>query len=217
MRLTGGTRRQVREELTRSPGRPPDSGELQQALRSWEDDEVLDREALLHGLQKNDSAVRNVLANKMRTIIRERTIPAPPAEAELRALFRAEGAAYETEPLYDVTLGYFAKVTLSPEDACSRANGVLGKLRQGEEPKDRGDHFPRGPVFSKQTRSRLERVLKADLGTLLTPERQGSWVHGRPNCHREAARRRGFFGALCIRWSSSSSPAAGFRMRRFHA
>jgi PPIC-type PPIASE domain len=167
-------RAELDAELRRTLARAPTQPELDRALADWTTNELLFREASKLGLQENDSVIRLHLATKLKSLVKQRTIVAPPTEAELRASFDAHPERYTRPDTYDVTVVFVARGA-SPEAHAERVKEVLDKLAAGSEPKGAGDHFPRGPELKDVLLLQLEQVLKVDLSVALRPENQGRW------------------------------------------
>lgn len=98
--------RQLRTELRQDPT----DEELEQAVVSWVDDEVLVREARRLGLDIGDMAVRRRLAEKM-ALVAAATVISEPTEADLRRLFEQTPEAWRIP----------AEVTVSMLDAADEA------------------------------------------------------------------------------------------------
>jgi hypothetical protein len=167
-------RAELDAELRRTLNRAPTQPELDRALADWTTMELLFREASKLGLQENDAVIRVHLATKLKSLVKQRTIVAPPTDAELRVQFDAHPEHYTRPDTYDVTLVFVAQGP-SPEAHASRAKEVLDKLTAGSDPKGAGDHFPRGPALQDVLLIQLEQVLKVELDNALKPENQGRW------------------------------------------
>jgi hypothetical protein len=75
----------MREEFRRAKGRSPDVAETQDLLNRWIDEEVLYREALRRGLDREDLIVRRQLQQKMRFVLEDLAPQAEPTPEELVA------------------------------------------------------------------------------------------------------------------------------------
>ncbi len=167
-------RGELTAELRRTLSREPTAAELDRAVADWTTTELLFREASKLGLDQNDAQIRTHLATKLKNLVKQRTIVAPPTEQELRHEFDAQQARYVKSDTFDVTVVFLARGP-SPEADETRAKEVLDKLAAGLEPKGAGDHFPRGPALEDVLLLQLEQVLKVDLEQQLRPENQGRW------------------------------------------
>lgn len=182
--VTPEVQEEVRLQLEQSLQRPPSDSEVTRATDEWVDLELLHREAEKLGLQHNDAVVRAHLARKLELIVRERSIVAEPSEAEVRAEFEANRDRYTGPETFDVTHAFVLQPRNQPPDP-ERVEQVLELLRAGADPRTAGDHFPRGPRFSRITRPRLEQIIGAELSPLLEPNKTSQWqrVEGHRGVH----------------------------------
>ena len=67
--------------------RDPTDEDLQALIFAYVEEEVLMREALRRGLDADDTIIRRRLAQKMRFMVEDTEMPAPPEDAQLRAWF----------------------------------------------------------------------------------------------------------------------------------
>lgn len=107
--VTPGVRAELDRRFRDTNGRPPDSAELQAAVRDWIRGEALYREALREGLDRDDPNVRNVLIEKIQT---RRAMEAPkhePSEAEIEAWLASHRSVYERPLRYAMEWIVFAK------------------------------------------------------------------------------------------------------------
>lgn len=117
--------------------RPPSAGELKGLIDDHVKEEILVRQALALGLDKDDTVVRRRLRQKMEFLTEAET-PAP-TEAELDAYLKANPAAFEIDAMLA-----FEQVFLNPERHSDRigedAAAVLDALRKpGADPGLMGD------------------------------------------------------------------------------
>jgi parvulin-like peptidyl-prolyl cis-trans isomerase-like protein len=80
--------------------------EMQHLVDNWVREEILYREGLAMGLDRDDPVVRRRVGQKIQFII-ESVAPAPPTTAELQAWLDAHSAKYATEPVYSLRQVYF--------------------------------------------------------------------------------------------------------------
>jgi peptidyl-prolyl cis-trans isomerase C len=91
---------EVRARLAAGP--PPVEGEaLQARIRGWIDEEMLHREAIRLGLDRDDPVIRRRLVQKMEFIQRSGQPIPEPTEAELEAFLAENATRYAGAPRYD--------------------------------------------------------------------------------------------------------------------
>ncbi|MGO4550689.1 peptidyl-prolyl cis-trans isomerase [Lysobacter sp. 2RAF19] len=86
--------------------RPPTEEELRQSIQAWVEDEMLYREGLSAGLDREDEVVRRRVAQRMASL-NEGMAAAVPQDAELQAWLRTHPAAYRIAPRYTLQQVYF--------------------------------------------------------------------------------------------------------------
>jgi hypothetical protein len=84
--------------FTRTWQRPPTAQELAGLIEDYIREEVLYREALAMGLDRDDTIVRRRLRQKLEFLTEETTEMAPPSEAELQAFLQQHIDAFRVEP-----------------------------------------------------------------------------------------------------------------------
>lgn len=86
--------------------RPASPAELQHLVDNWVREEILYREGLAMGLDRDDPVVRRRVGQKIQFII-ESAAPASPTTAELQAWLDAHSTDYAIEPRYSLRQVYF--------------------------------------------------------------------------------------------------------------
>ncbi len=144
--VDAATQERLAGELAATLGRAPTEGELAAAIDRWVNGEILYREGLALGLDRDDPVVRQRVIQKMEFVGDNLEPPAEPDEAELRAFMQEGAERYAGPPRYD-----FVLVTLprGPDDVDdARAQRVLEELRAGADPKRVEGRFASGRRFS---------------------------------------------------------------------
>ncbi|MES1186480.1 MAG: peptidylprolyl isomerase [Myxococcales bacterium] len=90
-------------------GRAATSKEAVDIIANWKSEEVLYREALREGLDRDDPAVRNLLVGKMRERLLLQTPLGEPSPAELQHFLETHRADYESPLLYEHEYVVFPK------------------------------------------------------------------------------------------------------------
>ncbi len=86
--------------------RPPNERELQHLIDGWVRDQVLYREGLATGLDRDDPVVRRRIVQKM-TFIAEGMASELPSDAEVERWFRDHAQDYRLDPVYTLRQVYF--------------------------------------------------------------------------------------------------------------
>jgi hypothetical protein len=87
-------------------GRPPNAQELNGLVEDWLHDEVLYREGVAMGLDRDDPIVRRRVEQKME-FIGDGNTPPPPTDADLQAWLDAHPNDYRTEAVFTLHQVYF--------------------------------------------------------------------------------------------------------------
>jgi len=133
-------------ELAKKLGRPPTEAERNASIDSFIDAELLYREGLALGLDKDDPVVRRRVIQKMEFVSTNLEVPAKPDDAILRAYLADNAPRYAGPPRRDFTLVTLLRGPGDTDDA--RAQAALAKLRQGAEPASIGGRLATGRKFS---------------------------------------------------------------------
>jgi hypothetical protein len=117
-------------------GRPPTPEELQGLVESRVREEVLYREALAVGLDRNDVVVRRRMVQKMELLTQDLALLADPTEDELRKFFEEHREDYRIPPRLSFSHVYF-NVDRRGAQAEDDARRVLAELRAEAPPPHR--------------------------------------------------------------------------------
>ena len=164
-------------QWTRQYQRPPAPAELQDLLDARLREEVLYREALAMGLDRDDSVVRRRLAQKLEFLIEDLAVARAPSDAELGAFFESRRESYRQPARVS-----FSQVFFNPDRrgrAAERdASLVLAGLRPGTlvpAAADLGDRFMMGESYSEQSLEDVEAVFGPEFAQALLEIEQGRW------------------------------------------
>ena len=150
----------ARDTAALSQGRDLSPAELAELGESMVREEVLYREALALGLDKNDDEVRRRVVEKMSYLSQDLADPAPSSPADLRAFYDANPQIFTVPPLVS-----FDQVFLSPAERGEKleadAATALAALRSGKAADEIGDHTPLRAAYDDAPRDQI-RVLFGD-------------------------------------------------------
>ncbi len=147
-------------------GRAPSPSELDAALRTWERDEALYREALRDRLDRNDATIRTVLADRVRARARLGVPVRAPSDADLQRWLAAHRSLYEAPPRYD-----FGTVAFPRASPSSRADleRYMRALDSGVDPRSLGRPIVGGNLTAAELAQRFgpalaERIVSLPVG-----------------------------------------------------
>jgi peptidyl-prolyl cis-trans isomerase C len=189
--LDADTRRLLVEEQTRSYGRPPTDAEMQSVIGRWLDEEVLYREGLARGLEKDDPRIRHLVAQKMSFVLEQALVLPAPTDQEREAWFDAHAERWAKPALVD-----FSQVFVQGDDtkADERARGLLAQLEKGADPGGMGDTFSGGRRYRRRNIADLTESFGGDFTQGLAEQKEGTW-----------ALRRSRFGVHLVRIDKRSA------------
>lgn len=123
-------------------GTPPTRPQLDTLIAGYVDEEVLYREGVAQGLDRDDEIVRRRVAQKAQ-FLQQDLPPADPTQAQLRAFYQAHRADYASPPRYSFSHLYFSPEHGGEAAARARAAAALARLNAGAAPDAVGaDAFP---------------------------------------------------------------------------
>lgn len=141
--------------------RPPSEAELNNLIQDHIREEVLYREALALGLERDDEIVRRRLALKASFLVQDAVAQAEPDEVSLHQYFAAHKDKYEEPGLITFTHIYFSHD--SRKNAEADAQAVLRDLqRSSQAPSrapERGDRFMFATDYAQKSQTEIAREL----------------------------------------------------------
>jgi hypothetical protein len=165
-------------------GRAPLPEELRGLLEARVREEVLYREALTVGLDRNDSVVRRRMVQKMELLTEDLALLADPTESELRTFFEEHREEYRVPPRLSFSHVYFntdRRGAESEEDARRVLSGLRAETPTPRRAPERGDSTMIGYDYARVTPDEVRRVFGtrfADAVFDLDPGWQGPVVSG---------------------------------------
>ena len=155
----------------RSPTEDERKGLVEERLQQ----ELLYREALALGLDKDDVVIRRRLAQKIEFIVDDMAAGRSPTEEELGAFLKQNQQRYATEPKVS-----FRQVFLSAERRgpalIEDANRILTELQTGADPLSFGDPTVLPQTMRASALSSVERVFGKEFSAALVEAPTGSWL-----------------------------------------
>ncbi len=176
--VTAGTINQLTEQFARQWQRAPTATEIRGLVESHIREEVLYREAMALGLDRDDTIVRRRLAQKMEFLSEDLASLAPPDEAELAA-FYAENAARFAEPARISFTHVFFSTDRRGAPAEADALVALQELNAAdlERAPEHGDTFLLDFDFSALSLAEIGGLFGREFADAVTGLEPGAW-HG---------------------------------------
>lgn len=138
--------------------------------RKWVDEEVLYREGLARGLERDDPKIKQRVAANMQRVLEGQIVLPKPTDAELRAFFDATKNRWAKSELYD-----FTNVFVADSDP-KRAGELLAQLSAGADPNGMGDTFSGGRRYRRRAEGDLREAFGQEFVAGLADQQQGSWA-----------------------------------------
>ncbi|MGB5658595.1 MAG: peptidylprolyl isomerase [Thermoanaerobaculia bacterium] len=120
--------------------RPPTPQELNGLIQSFIREEVLYREALAMGLDRDDMVVRRRLAQKIEFLAQDLATQGEPGDAELRTFYQENAEQFEVPAAVTFTHVYL-NLDQRGEDVFDDADRTLAELKAGADATRLGDRF----------------------------------------------------------------------------
>jgi len=166
-------RARLRDGWARVHDAPPSDDELAGMVQRWVDDEVLYREGLARGLDRDDPAVRQRVAQQMAFVLERQVVMRDPSDAELRAWFEARRDRWAEPERVDFTHVFVAGQDRAAE---ARAHDLLAQLTAGADPTGLGDRFSGGRHYRGRKIEDLVRAFGPEFGEGLGAQPTGTWT-----------------------------------------
>jgi peptidyl-prolyl cis-trans isomerase C len=152
--------------------RPPTAAEMRGMIEEHVKEEILYREALALGLEKDDTIIRRRLAQKMDFLAEDVAALREPAPGEVEAWFAKNRERFAPPPLVTFRHLFFAsdKRGAGAEAEARKALATLaGKDAEG------GDAFMFHSAYAEQTPDQVARVFGSKFAGSLFQETSGTW------------------------------------------
>jgi hypothetical protein len=157
----------------RRVGRPPTPAEVEAEIAAWIDEDVLYREAIARGLDKDDPIVHERIASRMSYVLEQALVVPEPTEAELRMWFDEHQAMWASPERVDFTHVYIAN---GDEP---RATEIEAALTAGSPFETLGDRVAGGHRYRGRKLADLAEAFGDEFVTGLAAQVPGTWVRRR--------------------------------------
>jgi peptidyl-prolyl cis-trans isomerase C len=173
IRITAGEVEQLARFWETQAQRRPTAEEMQALIDERIDEEVLAREAVQLGLDRDDVIIRRRLAQKMAFVSDDLAAVAEPSEAELRDFFAANRESYAAPDLYALRHVYFNPDRHTALDAA--AQRALQRLKRGVNPDEVGDPFMLPRELADVSRDDIQRDFGSMFADAVSGSAPGTW------------------------------------------
>jgi peptidyl-prolyl cis-trans isomerase C len=172
--VTASVIERLRAGFERQFGQAPDAEELRGLAAAHIREEVLCREALALGLDRDDTIVRRRLAQKMEFLTDDLASVAEPQDAAVREFFHKNAARYARPAQVSFRHVYFSGEKRGTRNE-SAAHQALAALARGESDETMGDAFLHGFVFADRDAQEITALFGAEFTAQLATPRDGEW------------------------------------------
>lgn len=166
-------RQRLTERFTVSRGHPPTDEEMSDVVSKWIDEEVLVREGLARGLEREDPRIHERIADKMRIVLQSSVEVPTPTHDDLVRWWEANRARWSRPPLVD-----FTQVFIEGDDSAARARAqeLLARLQAGAEPAGLGDRFSGGRHYRQRSLPSLAEAFGDEFVEALREQADKTWT-----------------------------------------
>jgi hypothetical protein len=176
--VTPGHLEHLMISFTRTWQRPPTAQELAGLIDDYIRDEVLYREAVAMGLDRDDTIVRRRLRQKLEFLTEETAEMAAPSDEELQTFLQQHLDAFRVEPRLAFRHIYLSRDRRG-DAANAAARQLLLQLTRGDaamDPTVLGDPFLLPPEVALASRSEIARLFGDAFATQLQHLELGRWT-----------------------------------------
>ena len=176
--ITASNVERLREVWSKQWNQQPTETELKGLIESHLREEVLYREGLALGLDKNDTIIRRRLAQKMEFLFEDLAVQREPTEEDLKAYFDRNKDKYLLPARVSFSHIYF-NVDRRGQAAYDNANQLLNKL-QSHKPSllrasNQGDRFMLEYDYAQKTQQEVGNVFGRQFAEKLFKTQKGIW------------------------------------------
>lgn len=172
--VTAGVIERLRTGYERQFQRAPDADELRGLITAHIREEVLCREALAMGLDRDDTIVRRRLAQKMEFLTADIVGAAEPDDAALQKFFAENAARYARPAQVSFRHVYFSQQKRGTA-AESAAREALAALEKGSSDEALGDPFLHGFEFAEREQEDVIALFGRGFAEQITAQPAGAW------------------------------------------
>jgi len=176
--ITADDLAQIRLAWTAQWQRPPTPEEMGNLLDGKIREEVLFREAMALGLDKDDTIVKRRLAQKMEFVMEDASALREPAEDELRRWFTQNAKRFATPIVVTFRHLYFSpdlRGARARDDAMGALRKLVGKPEQSEEFERLSDPFMFQDFYAERSPDQVAGIFGTTFARALLGLEPGKW------------------------------------------
>ncbi|TLD43647.1 MAG: hypothetical protein JETT_0078 [Candidatus Jettenia ecosi] len=176
--ITHGRIRQLRETFTAQRGRSPTEEELHEIVEDRIREEILYREAMHLGLDRDDTIIRRRLAQKMQFLYEDLLTVKDPTDSELQQYFTAHADCYRQPDRVSFAHIYFSTDRRGIVETEKTAQALLSDLRKESisfEPSDLGDPFLLQYDYQQYSEQEVAELFGNDFARAVFSLKTGEW------------------------------------------
>jgi hypothetical protein len=168
----------LRERWIKQWGQPPSEAQLRGLIKDFIREEILYREALTLGLDRNDTIIRRWLAQKMEFLSQDMAVPTDPTDAELARYLEEHRDTYWTPARMSFSHIYFSQ-DLRGVATAANARHILAELQSEADPPsrapERGDRFMLQHDYPARSQQEITELFGRAFATALFELDPGVW------------------------------------------
>jgi hypothetical protein len=164
----------LRAQFEKLWGRPPADNELAPLVQEFIREEVLYREGVAMGLDRDDVIVRRRIGQKMEFLIGDLAVPTEPDDETLAKYLEANPDKYEEPPRLTFTHVYFS-IDRRGAQARAEAEATLAELGDRERAPEAGDRFALSVDYAGKTAREVDQTFGLAFGEQLLEVPVGGW------------------------------------------
>lgn len=165
----------LKEGWTRQFQRTPDEADLRGLVEAHIREEVLCREALKLGLDRNDTIVRRRLAQKMEFLTQDIATAGTPDETALEKYFAEHRARYASPERLSFRHVYFSREKRGEEAAAAAREALATLTTPGADEEALGDGFLAGFEYHTQEEREIAATFGSEFATAVVTLETGAW------------------------------------------
>jgi hypothetical protein len=168
----------LKANYARARQRTPSEEELQGLIESYVREEILYREALALGLDKNDSVIRNRLRQKMQLMSDDLAGIAVPTDDQLQHFLEMNSDKFRSEALIAFRHVFFdiAKRGISADDEAAAMLSLLLDEKKKSDPDTLGDRLMQPTSFNLTPVSEIAKLFGKPFSQELSNISPGKWT-----------------------------------------